>query len=120
MSVISKKYFDEYAENYLYGQWQRDEGGELILFRNRPQLVRTRTYMDEDWTFHFKEVTEEDIELVWELISRGGHGRSGFSSVFSQIFDEESAPCLLGQKSLEDVADIIERRMMPYYWENYQ
>ena len=43
-----KKYFDEYAEDYLYDQWQRDEDGELILFKNRPQFVRTRSCMDED------------------------------------------------------------------------
>ena len=115
-----KKYFDEYAEDYLYNQWQRDKDGELILFRNRPQLVRTRSYMDEDWTFHYREVTEEDIELVQELLSRGGHGKSGSSGVFHQIFDEESAPYLLGQKSLKDSVNAMESRMMIYYWETYQ
>ena len=115
-----KKYFDEYAEDYLYNQWQRDKDGELILFRNRPQLVRTRSYTDEDWTFHYSEVTEEDIDLVLELLSRGGHGKSGSSGVFHQIFDEESAPYLLGQKSLKDSVNAMESRMMIYYWETYQ
>lgn len=115
-----KERFDEMAEETLYEQWLRDDERNLILTKNgSPQLNRTGTREIDGWVYHYSAVTEEDVEFLRELVSRGGHLSTGWVESLYQIFEEESTPFLIGQKELEDVVDAMERRMMLVYSEMY-
>lgn len=62
------------------------------------------------------EIQKEDIELLMELLSRAGHpfAKEYSDIVWLKILAEESGVYFEGQKSLEDVVDIIAGRLQLY------
>lgn len=62
------------------------------------------------------EIQEEDIEILEELLSRAGHPftKRYTDMVWLNILVEESGAYFEGQKSLEDVVDIIAGRLQLY------
>ncbi len=77
-------------------------------------------YEDDGWVYRYDGVEEAETEMVRELLSRGAHSQQDTSSVFDQIFEEESEAYFNGQKKLEDAVDVMKNRMLLYYSENYE
>ena len=97
-----------------------DEKGNFVRDKDgKPKLKSQQTYETNGWEYIYDPVTQDDIEIVKDLLSRGAHPILGRSDTFNQIFEEESAAYLNGQKSLEETVDIMKSRMMLYYSENY-
>lgn len=117
---VIKSDFEEEAVKAVKEQYILDEKGNFVRDKDgKPKLKSQQTYETNGWEYIYDPVTQDDIEIVKELLSRGAHPILGRSDTFNQIFDEESAAYLNGQKSLEETVDIMKSRMMLYYSENY-
>lgn len=123
---IFKKQFDEKAAYTLDSQWEKDANGNTIISpkTNEGILTSHSVYTEgpnDDWSYESVAITQEDVDLVKKLIERGGHYYNDvWNGPIYEIFEEESAPYLAGQKSLEDTVDVISSRMMIYYSETHE
>lgn len=116
-----KEDFDREMEAAVKDQYSLDEEGNVILDQNgNPELKSHRRLEIDDWSYDYAAVEEEDVELIRELLSRGAHPHQKMSDTVYDIFREESDAYFAGQKSLEDTVDVMEKRMMLYYSENYE
>lgn len=116
-----KELFEHEAQKTLDSQWLRDAEGNLVLDdEGNPRLNGRHTSDYGDWHYTYGPITEEDVAIVRDLISRGGHLYTNWARGLYQILSEESEPYFAGQKSLEEVVDIIEKKMMLYYSEMFE
>lgn len=111
---VLKEKFDEKAENLIYSQWIRDESGEIVLDENgNPQRAFGHMIGDE----MSPPITEEDAEFLRNYLSRDGHIELYSTELQYNIFREESKAYFDDQKTLEEVVEIIGRRLLLYYQE---
>lgn len=111
-----KELFEKRMAEELYIQWDRDENGEILLDdQGNPKLRVTRT----GGNFVYPPITEEDVAFVRDFLlsSRGAHLQLHTTDQLYKILAEESAPYFNDQKTLEEVVEVIKRRMMLYYQE---
>lgn len=110
-----KDKFDERVENLIYSQWIRDENGEIVLDENgNPQ----RSFWREINGEISPPITEEDAEFLRAYLSRDGHIELYSTELQYDIFREESKAYFNGQKTLDEVVEIIGRRLLLYYQEH--
>lgn len=79
-------------------------------------LVGTKnTFRDIEYT-----ITEEDIDFVMELLTNASASTTRMhSSIVLDIIREDAAAYFTGDKSVEDVTEIIQNRIQLYLSENY-
>lgn len=125
MQLSSRKsVFEERAAKQIAEQYQRDAAGNIVLDADeQPKLNSTHTYHEgtdaEVWSFTYGPVTEEDVNLVREIIESGGRAwHDSADSVIYQAVMEEGAAYFAGQKPLDTVADILENQLTLYLQEN--
>ncbi|MCM1534735.1 MAG: extracellular solute-binding protein [Clostridium sp.] len=70
-----------------------------------------------DWEYTYHTPTKEEVNLVVELIESATAGAATDDQILN-IITEEAEPFFQGQKSIEDVTDIIQRRVQLYLDEN--
>ena len=95
--------------------YMRDENGEVILDSKGEPMRRTINYGLQYWDgFHveFYALLPEDVELLWEMINIATASDS--DEIILSIINEESEGYFQGQKSLEEVEDIIQRKVSLY------
>lgn len=73
----------------------------------------TSITMADGWSYTYHKPTEEEINLVRELIA-AGKMQSSFDGNISAILFEEADAYFKGQKSLDEVVDIIQNRAQIY------
>lgn len=73
----------------------------------------TSITMADGWSYTYHKPTEEEINLVKELIA-AGKMTSSFDENISAILFEEADAYFKGQKSLDEVVDIIQNRVQIY------
>ncbi len=102
-------------------EYMLDENGEQILDENGEPIVigGSSSIGWEDWEYTYHTPTEEEIALVRELISvaKPTSSNMGDDEILNIII-EESEGYLKGQKSLDEVVDIIQSRAQIYISEN--
>ena len=117
----SKSELERMAEGEVNVEYVLDENGEQVLDENGNPKVVGKTYSsfgEGDWRYHYRPSTREEVEMVLELIqSAECKGEPNYQ--MRVIIDEEVDAYFLGQKSLDDVVDIIQSRMQVYVSENY-
>ena len=66
--------------------------------------------------FSPREIRQKDVEVVKELISRAGHpfAKDYVEMTWLKIMAEEAPAYFTGQKSLQDVVDVIAGRLQTY------
>lgn len=69
---------------------------------------------DDGWTIEFHAVTQEEIDIVLELVKDARPFFSADEDPVLRIIGEEAAAFYCGQKSVEDAADIIQNRVQLY------
>ena len=112
-----KEVFENRMAEELYIQWVRDENGEIILDEEgNPQ----QRMISENNGFVYPPITEEDVAFVRDFLlsPRGAHLRLVTTNQLTKILSEECVPYYLDEKPLDEVVNIIKRRMMSYYLEN--
>ncbi len=103
--AMEKEYEKDEAGNVLY-----DEAGEPI-----EKIKYTWGY--GDWTAEIYAATEEEINELWQMIANV-HLEGGRSQTIINIVTEEAGAYFSGQKTAEEVAEIIQSRVEIYVNEN--
>ena len=104
--AMEKEYETDAAGNVLY-----NEAGEPI-----EKIKYTWGYYG-DWTAEIYAATEEEINELRQMISNV-HLEGGRSQTIINIVTEEAGAYFTGQKSAEEVAEIIQSRVEIYVNEN--
>ncbi len=73
---------------------------------------------DDGWFMEFHAVTREEIDAVLALVKDAKPFRSAEGDEIIKIIGEEAPAFYSGQKSLEDVAEVIQSRVRIYVNEN--
>ena len=73
---------------------------------------------DDGWVMEFHAVTREEIDAVLALVKDAKPFRSAEGDEIIKIIGEEAPAFYSGQKSLEDVAEVIQSRVRIYVNEN--
>lgn len=116
-----KSKLERLAEEAVNVEYVLDENGEPVLDENGNPKVVGKDYGgvgEGDWMYYFRAPTREEVDMVLELI-RSTKGKGDPNYQMRVIIDEEVAAYFLGQKSVDEVADIIQNRMQVYVSENY-
>lgn len=116
-----KDQFQELLDEAVNIEYLKDENGELILNENGDPIPESGTsaitYGDWQYTYHIP--TEEEVQQIKDLISvaRPVSFNNGNDEIM-EIIDEEAAAYFEGQKSLDDVAGVIQSRAQIFVSEN--
>lgn len=114
-----KAQLDKLFEDELKVEYVTDENGEPILDENGEPMIEGSGsgigYGDWEYTFH--HTTEEEAALVRSLIDVAKPVNYNGSEILTIIL-EEAEPFFQGQKSVDDVAGIIQSRLQIYVSEN--
>ena len=100
--------------------YMTDENGEQILDENGNPIPEDGTsgisYGDWEYTYHTP--TEEEINILKELISVAEPSSATGNDEITNIITEEAEAFFKGQKSVADVAGVIQSRVQVYVNEN--
>lgn len=114
-----KSELDKIIEDAVKVTYLTDENGEPILDEDGNPIPEGGTsgvgYGDWDYTYH--PVTEEDVALTRQLIESAQIAASTDDEIMS-IITEEAEPFFQGQKSVDDVVNVIQSRIQLYLNEN--
>lgn len=97
---------------YDNGQLALDEEGNPI-----EESFGTVSY-GSDWTYQYRRTTQEEVDTVFSLIETAKPSSYGTDEQIWNIISEEAEPFFQGQKSVEEAAGIIQRRIGNYIDEN--
>lgn len=116
---IIKSLYDEQMEEAMKADYQLDENGNIMLDENgNPVEISHSSYgWGDDIEIEVYSVTQEEADNIWKVISRIG-GVMSYNEQLMNIVTEEAAPYFEGQKSVDEVADIIQSRVKIYVNEN--
>lgn len=116
----SKSELELMVQDALNMEYVLDENGERVLNEiGYPIVVRKENANSTGNGTRFDRVpTQEDIDTVYALIQSAGEGTSDGNYQMRIIISEEVDAYFLGQKTVDEVADIIQSRMQVYVSEN--
>lgn len=114
-----KSALEESYNEAITVQYQKDENGELILDENGEPIPEggSSSVGWGDWDYTYHQTTQEEADLVMELIKAAKPAALASDEIMT-IITEEAEPFFQGQKSVDDVVDIIQRRVQLYMDEN--
>ena len=115
-----KSALDDMVEKALNVTYMTDENGEQILDENGNPIPEDGTsgisYGDWEYTYHTP--TEEEIDILKDLISVAEPSSATGNDEITNIITEEAEAFFKGQKSVADVANVIQSRVQVYVNEN--
>lgn len=114
-----KAEFDKQLEEATNAEYMKDENGENILDENGNPIAANgvSSISMDGWEYTFHVPSAEDIEIVKELIASAKPAATTDDSII-QIIQEEAGAYFEGQKSVDDVANIIQSRAQIFVSEN--
>ncbi len=111
--------FEAYIADQLDIEYVKDENGELVLDEegNPIPMNGGGSVGYGDWEYTYRPCTEEDAEILRNLIN-GATGTYNYNTELFAIIMEELEPYFNDQKSVDEVASIIQNRINLYLKEN--
>ncbi len=106
-AVEVKYYTDENGELYY------DENGEPIVMGGGSSI----SYGD-GWSYEYRISTQEEVDLALSLMEVAKPVSYSQGDEVLNIINEEAAPFYKGQKSVDEVASVIQSRIKIYVGEN--
>ena len=90
-----------------------------MLFRSEPISSGTSSIGYEDgWSYTYHQTTQEEVDRVMELMNIAKPVSYNGNDEISKIINEEADAFFKGQKSVDEVAGIIQNRIRNYVGEN--
>ncbi|MCH5341166.1 MAG: extracellular solute-binding protein [Acetatifactor sp.] len=108
------------ADEEVNVEYVLDENGEPMLdAHGNPMVVGggSKGWGWDDWEYYYRVPTQEEVDMVLELIQSARMGSDDNEQIMS-IINEEAAPFFQGQKSVDDAASTIQSRVQVYVDEN--
>ena len=107
---------------YLYdenGEILTDGDGNPIYANGRGGGWVMTNDLGESWEYEYRPVTKEEVELVEKLLNGATTVSYGMDNELNKIIFEEAHSYFIGDKSVDEVAGIIQNRVNLYIKENY-
>ncbi len=118
---ILQSELDAFFEEETTVEYALDENGDPYLDEDgNPVLIGGSSgigYQD-GWEYWYVPCTEEDVEEFYELLNGAVTVAGSGNSEILAIIEEEADSYFSGQKSVDDVAEIIQNRVSLYLSEN--
>lgn len=116
---IKKAVIEEDIAEAMKVEYVLDENGDPLLDENgAPVIQSSGGFGYDDWEYDYRPATEEERELLWELIGMASPLPSQSNSEILNIITEEADAFYKGQKSVDEVAAQIQSRVSMYVSEN--
>lgn len=113
-----KSQLEEVFEKDMTEDYMLDENGEPYLDENGdPQINPKTTWGWEEWETTIYAATSEEIDMLWDIIN-SAQPAVYYDQQILTIILEEAEPYFQGQKSVDDVAQVIQSRIQIYISEN--
>ena len=106
-AVEVKYYTDENGELYY------DENGEPIVMGGGSSIS-----YEDGWSYEYRIPTQEEVDLALSLMEIAKPVSYSQGDEVLNIINEEAAPFYKGQKSVDEVASVIQSRIKIYVGEN--
>lgn len=110
-----KSLYDKVMKEAMIAQYERDfEGNILLDEEGNPVEISSSGYgWGDDINIDIYSVKQEEADAIWEIINQI-NGTMKYNTQLMNIIEEEAAPFLEGQKSVDEVVDIIQSRVQIY------
>ena len=110
---------EQMVEDELNVEYVKDANGELVLDENGDPIPEGGSHGIGygNWEYYYRVPTREEVDMILDLLE-GAKPVSGGDTKILSIINEEAEAFFQGQKSVEDVADIIQSRINVYVNEN--
>lgn len=116
-----KSQLNAMAEEAVKIEYWTDENGEPILDENgEPTVIGAGggfSYGD-GWSYEYRKSTQEEVDLVMQLIDIAKPVSYTQNDEVMNIINEEAEAFYKGQKSVDEVASVIQSRVKIYVGEN--
>lgn len=103
-------------------EYSLDENGEQVLDENGDPITTSAAGVSsiswDGWEYTYHTPTDEEIEVTKELISVAKPASGAGNDEILNIITEEADAYFKGQKSLDDVVNVIQSRAQIYISEN--
>lgn len=91
---------------------EENESGQVVAISS----IGSISHMD-GWSYTFRDATQEEVDIIMQLIETARPAYSSNDQILN-IINEEAAAFYQGQKSVDEVANIIQSRISIYVNEN--
>lgn len=109
---------EKYIEESLKEGYQLDENGNIMYDENgEPIITGSFGIGYGDWEYDYHPVTEEELATFREVLAVA-RPVSNTNEKIMEIINEEGAAYFSGQKSVDDVINVIQSRVQIYVSEN--
>lgn len=109
------------AEEAVKVEYFTDENGEVMLDENGEAIVMGAgggfSYSD-GWSYDYRIPTQEEVDLTMSLMEAARPVTYSQGDEVLNIINEEAAGFFTGQKSVDEVASVIQSRIKIYVGEN--
>lgn len=114
-----KDLLEELFAEAMEPNYQRDADGNIMYDENGNALQYPKTTWGyDDWEAEIYAATQEEVDEIKAMIA-AARPMNGADQTVYNIIMEEAGPYFKGQKSAQDVANIIQSRVDMYISENY-
>ena len=104
------------AKEAVTVQYYTDDNGELVLDENGDPIeigVGGGIRYQDGWSYTYRRATQEEVDLVMQLIDQAKPVSLGITQIL-ELINEEAAGYFEGQKSVDEVAKVIQNRVQLY------
>lgn len=110
-----KEVYDKEMQEKMVPNYQLDAEGNILLDENGNKLEFSNSSYGwaDDVTIEIYAVTQEEADSIFKVIEQIGSAASQ-QNEFLTIIEEEAEPYFEGQKTVDEVADIIQSRIQIY------
>ena len=109
------------AEKAVTPDYVTDENGEIVMDENGEPIISSgasSTEFEDGWSYTYRMPTQEEVDKVMELMNVAEPVFYNGDDEISKIINEEAEAFFKGQKSVDEVAGIIQNRIHNYVGEN--
>ena len=112
-----KSKLNEMAEKAVTPNYVTDENGEIMKDENGEPIISegaSSVGYEDGWSYTYRLPTQEEVDKVMELMNVAKPVSYNGDDEISKIINEEAEAFFKGQKSVDEVAGVIQNRINIY------